>query len=88
VAFVGEIVFLYYGFSFLLLGYMPPKDRLIGSAVFFPLAALTSWYSGSLYIKNLPIDQRAGAKIVKTFPVIIFLCVCVVAAAFFISALP
>ncbi len=84
---VGEIVLLYYGFSFLLLGYMPVKHRIVGSAVFFPLAALASWWSGSLSIGNLSVERRIGAKLIKTFPVILLLCVCSAAAAISILVL-
>jgi hypothetical protein len=86
-ALVAEVVLLYYGFSFLLLGYTPLKHRLIGSAVFFPLAALAAWWSGSLFIRNLPTELRNGAKIIKTFPVILLLCVCSAAAAISILVL-
>lgn len=84
---IGEIVLLYSGFNFLLLGYIPLKHRLIGSAVCFPLAALASWWCGSLIIGNLPPERRNGARLVKTFPVILLLCVCSVAAAISILVL-
>jgi hypothetical protein len=61
-ALAGEIIFLYYGFSFLLLGYMPLKHRLIGSAVFFPLAALASWWSGSLSMPQVAIPGPEIAR--------------------------
>jgi hypothetical protein len=83
----GEIIFLYAGFNFLLLGYMPLKHRLIGGAVFFPLAALAAWYGGSLFIENLPIERRNGAKLIKTLPVILLLCVYSAAAAISILVL-
>jgi hypothetical protein len=86
-ALVGEIVLLYYGFCFLLLGYIPLKHRLIGSAIFFPLAALAAWWGGSLFIGALPMERRNGAKLIKTFPVILLLCVCSAAAAITILVL-
>jgi len=81
-ALAGEIFFLYAGFNFLLLGYMPPKHRFIGSAVFFPLAALTAWWGGWLSIRNFPPECRTEAKIIKTIPALVFLGVCLVTIYF------
>ncbi len=86
-ALVGEIALLYFGFSFLLLGYMPLEHRLIGSAVFFPLAALAAWWSGSLFVGNLPMELRNGTNLIKTFPMILLLCVYSAAAAISILVL-
>jgi hypothetical protein len=82
-----EIVLLYYGICFLLLGYVPPKHRLIGSAVLFPLAALVSWWSGTLSLGMLSVERRGNAKIIKTFPVVLLLCVCLAATVFSIAVL-
>ena len=86
-ALVGEIVLLYYGISFLLFGYMPLRNRLIGSAIFFPLAALFAWWSGSLLIGNRSILPSNWIELFKTFPVILLLCVYSVAAAISILVL-
>jgi hypothetical protein len=84
---IVECVLLYIGFNFLLLGYMPLKHRLIGSAVFFPVAGLFAWWGGSLSVGGLPVEQRAVAKIIKTLPIVLLICVCLAAISFSILAL-
>jgi len=64
-ALAAEIGLLYYGFSFLLLGYMSQKDRWVGTMVFFPLAALAAGWGGWLSIRILPPECRTKTKIIK-----------------------
>jgi len=71
-ALVAEIVLLYCGVNFLLLGYMPLKHRLIGSGVCFPMAALASWWSGLHFVRSLPEERKHGARVRSTFPVVLF----------------
>jgi hypothetical protein len=79
-AFGWEVALLLCGYSGMFLGYMPVKHRLIICGICFPLAALASWWSGSLTIKGLPNGERDGARIVSTTPVLVFLGVIAVTA--------
>ena len=65
-----EIALLACGYSGLFLGVMPLEHRLVITGICFPLAALASWLSGTLTMKEGP---RRVAGIVKTTPVLIFL---------------
>jgi len=68
---VIEIIFLYYGFSFWLLGYIQFLHRIIGASIFFPLAIVCSLMSGFLEIKGMPPEIRSTAKLIRTTPVLI-----------------
>jgi hypothetical protein len=81
-----EIILLYFGFSFLLLGYMPMRHRVVGSAVLFPLAALACLWSGSLHLRKYPPPAGARPRLIRTFPVLLFLGTCAVAFLFLVLA--
>ena len=80
VALVLEAGLLYFAFSLALLGSLPPYYRLIGVVVLFPLAAVSAWWGGTVYLGRKHEIRQHPMLVFSTLPVRIFLGVSLAAA--------
>ena len=87
IALVLEAGLLYCGFSFVLMGYIPPHYRLIGVVVLFPLAGLAAWWGGTVYLGRKHEIREHPILVFNTLPVRIFLGVTLAAAVVSVMSL-
>jgi hypothetical protein len=86
-AIVLEAGLLYYAFSLALLGDVPPHYRLVGVVVLFPLAAVSAWWGGTVYLRRKHEIRQHPMLVFTTLPVRIFLGVTLAAAVVSVMAL-